>query len=280
MLSYRHGFHAGNHADVVKHLAVVLCCQHLCKKDKPFWYVDTHAGAGMYDLNSEMSRKNEEHQQGVLALMQASHCPAVFNDYLALVRESRAKIKQAYPGSPWFAAQIMRRDDHLDLFEMHPADFKRLQQVFEKDRRVKVKNEDGYHCLKAILPPPPRRALVLIDPSYELEKEYADVIKSLTEAIGRFSSGVFIVWYPLIRRPQSPKNKSSEKLVKQIRARFPQEQLHAQLIMDETIEGMYGSGLAIINPPWGLKEQLQEALAFLCQLDEGKKRSWQVEQTD
>lgn len=277
MLSYRHGFHAGNHADVIKHLTVVLCCQHLCKKDKPFWYVDTHAGAGIYDLNSEMSRKNEEYQDGVMSLLHEPKCPPVFDEYLRLVSESRAKIKLAYPGSPWFAAQMLRRTDHLDLYELHPADFKRLAQLFERDRRVSVKSADGYLCLKTIFPPPPRRALVLIDPAYEQEREYSAVVKALSEAMERFSSGVYIVWYPLINRPNSPKNKASEKMVKQIKARFSQEQLHLQLIMDENQEGMYGSGLAIINPPWGLKEQLQEALAFISGLDEPGKRSFTVE---
>ncbi|MCP5207209.1 MAG: 23S rRNA (adenine(2030)-N(6))-methyltransferase RlmJ [Hahellaceae bacterium] len=277
MLSYRHGFHAGNHADVIKHLTVVLCCEHLAKKDKPFWYVDTHAGAGMYDLNSEMSRKNEEHLQGVFALLQDPKCPEVFADYLRLVKASRDTVRQAYPGSPWFAAQMMRRSDHLDLYELHPADQKRLEQVFERDRRAKVHKKDGYLCLKTVFPPPPRRALVLIDPPYEQEREYQSVLQSLSDGIGRFSTGVYIVWYPLIQRPGSPKNKSSEKLVKQIKTRFSQEQLHVQLIMNKDQEGMYGSGLAIINPPWGLKEQLESALKYICSLDKSGVRTFSVQ---
>lgn len=264
MLSYRHAFHAGNHADVLKHLSLVLCCLHLSKKDKPFCYLDTHAGAGMYNLNSEAAQKNQEYLTGVDKLMQSNSVPEAFKPYQALIRQARDLNPRAYPGSPWFAAQTLRAHDSLQLFELHPNDFQQLTRLFSRDKRVKTHNSDGYQSLKSLFPPPSRRGITLIDPPYEQEQEYQAVLATLREGIKRFNTGAYIVWYPLINRQASAKSSASEKMVKQIHTEFSQEQLHVQYIVDPAAKGMYGSGLAILNPPWGLQEQLQEALSFLC----------------
>lgn len=280
MLSYRHAFHAGNHADVIKHLTLVLCCEHFCKKDKSFSYIDTHAGAGMYDLKSSTSTKTNEQREGIGRLTAQPAIPKTFNRYLSLVEQAKKQKSSAYPGSPWFAAQCLRSHDQASLFEMHPKDFSLLANLFSGNRRIKVKQSDGYQSLKSLFPPVSRRAVVLIDPPYEQEKEYQSVIHTLKEGISRFSSGTYIVWYPLINRANSTKDKAAEKMLRQIKSLFNQEQLHAQLILDKDMKGMYGSGLAIINPPWGLKEQLQEALTFLCSLDEKQKRQFSLEAVD
>ena len=277
MLSYRHAFHAGNHADVIKHLTLVLCCEHLCKKDKGFSYVDTHAGAGIYDLKSLNASKNDEHLDGITSLSKLPKLPKVFNSYLALIDQAKKHKANAYPGSPWFAAQLLRPQDQAALFEMHPKDFSLLSSLFAGNRRIKVKQTDGYQSLKSLFPPTSRRAITLIDPPYEQEKEYQSVIHTLKEGISRFNSGTYIVWYPLINRQNSLKDRASEKMLRQIKNLFKQEQLHIQLILDKDQHGMYGSGLAIINPPWGLEQQLQEALSFLCSIGDTKKRQFSIE---
>ena len=280
MLSYRHAFHAGNHADLIKHLTLVLCCEHLCKKEKGFSYIDTHAGAGMYDLKSPSSSKNNEHQDGISSLDKLSNLPKVLDKYLTLIKEAKKHKASAYPGSPWLAAQVLRSQDQASLFEMHPKDFHLLDALFANNIRIKVKQSDGYQCLKSLLPPPSRRAITLIDPPYEQEKEYQAVIQTLKEGISRLNSGIYIVWYPLINRTNSAKDRAAEKMVRHIKNLFSQEQLHLQFILNKEMQGMYGSGLAIINPPWGLKEQLQEALTFLCSIDETQKRQFNIEAMD
>lgn len=277
MLSYRHAFHAGNHADVIKHLTLILCCEHLCKKDKGFSYIDTHAGAGIYDLKSVNASKNDEHLDGITSLFKLPKLPNIFGSYLALIEQAKKYKANTYPGSPWFAAQLLRPQDQAALFEMHPKDFKLLSSLFAGNRRIKVKQADGYQSLKSLFPPPSRRALTLIDPPYEQEKEYQSVIETLKEGLSRFNSGTYIVWYPLINRQNSLKDKASEKMLRQIKTMFKQEQLHIQFILDKEQKGMYGSGLAIINPPWGLEQQLHEALSFLCTLGDNTKRQFSIE---
>lgn len=277
MLSYRHAFHAGNHADVIKHITLILCCEHFCKKDKGFSYIDTHAGAGMYDLKSAAANKNNEQLEGIGILSKLPTPPKTLKSYLSLVEQAKKHKHSAYPGSPWFATQYLRAQDQATLFEMHPKDYSLLTSLFSGNRRVRVKQADGYQSLKSLFPPPSRRALTLIDPPYEQEKEYQSVIHTLKEGISRFNSGTYIIWYPLINRPNSAKNKAAEKMLRQIKSLFNQEQLHVQFTLDNDMKGMYGSGLAIINPPWGLKEQLQEALAFLCSLGEKQKRQFSLE---
>tara|TARA_R110002072_G_scaffold101568_1_gene223645 strand:- start:4265 stop:5131 length:867 start_codon:yes stop_codon:yes gene_type:complete len=280
MLSYRHAFHAGNHADVIKHLTLVLCCEHLCKKDKGFSYIDTHAGAGMYDLKSVSASKNNEHLEGVTALSKLPRLPKVFSRYLTLIEQAKKQRASAYPGSPWFASKMLRPQDQASLFEMHPKDFSLLSSLFAANRHIKVNQSDGYQCLKSLFPPPSRRAITLIDPPYEQEKEYQAVIQTLKEGLSRFNSGTYIVWYPLINRQHSSKDKASEKMLRQIKNLFSQEQLHIQFILDKDQKGMYGSGLAIINPPWGLKEQLNEALTYLCSIGDTKTRQFKIEALD
>ena len=210
-------------------------------------------------------------------LIKLTKLPKVFNSYLALIDQTKKHKANAYPGSPWFAAQLLRPQDQAVFFEMHPKDFSLLSSLFAGNRRIKVKQTDGYQSLKSLFPPASRRAITLIDPPYEQEKEYQSVIHTLKEGISRFNSGTYIVWYPLINRQNSLKDKASEKMLRQIKSLFHQEQLHIQFILDKDQKGMYGSGLAIINPPWGLEQQLQEALTFLCTIGDTQKRQFNIE---
>lgn len=277
MLSYRHAFHAGNHADVLKHLTLVLCCEYFCRKDKGFMYVDTHAGAGMYNLSSSASQQTKEHEDGIYKLLDLSSPPKSLTKYLELINQASMTNPMNYPGSPWLAAQFIRPHDQATLFELHPNDFQHLNQLFSKNKKIRVNNSDGYQSLKSLFPPHTRRAITLIDPPYELEKEYHLVVDTLKQGISRFNTGTYIVWYPLINRPGSEKEKAAEKMIHHIKTLFKQPQLHAEFCLDKSLKGMYGSGIAIINPPWGLEEQLREALTFLCKLNESRERQFAIQ---
>lgn len=262
MLSYRHAFHAGNHADVLKHLILVQVLKHLNQKDKPWWFVDTHAGAGIYDLASEHARKNAEFDSGIGRLWERTDLPEAVADYVGLVRglnpDGRLRL---YPGSPWLASRLMRPGDQLRLFELHSTDGALLQQTFgEMRRQVRVEAADGFLALKSVLPPPPRRGLVLIDPSYEVKEDYRRVIEALKEALRRFATGSFAVWYPQLPRYEA--RELPERL-----GRLPvQRWLHATLTVQTPSRdgfGMHGSGMFIVNPPWVLADRLRSVLPWL-----------------
>src|SRR5690606_37456426 len=203
VLSYRHAFHAGNHADVLKHVTLVLLLDYLTAKPKPLWYVDTHAGAGVYDLERGFATQLAEHARGIGRLWDAPPPTPALERYLARVRSLNPDGRlRRYPGSPWLAQQLLRADDRLWLFELHSADHAALAEAI-RDRRVRVAREDGLRGLRGLLPPEPRRALVLIDPSYEVKREYRQVCNTLRDALRRFRSGTYAVWYPLIEHAEA-----------------------------------------------------------------------------
>lgn len=265
MLSYRHGFHAGNHGDVLKHWTCVLIANYLGQKDKPYWYVDTHSASGMYALSSEQSQKTNEYKQGIESIWN-QQTPEVFKDYLSIIRDVNPDGKLAiYPGSPWFVRKCLRDTDKARLFELHPQDFELLLKNFRGDRQVKMAKEDGFSGLKAILPPPPKRGLIVIDPPYEQAKEYDLVVKNIEQAIKRFATGVYVIWYPLINRKS--KQSMSEGMVERLKQLKVNSYLDVRLWVNgkDEDEGMYGSGLMILNPPWQIKDQLNEGLPFLVE---------------
>lgn len=262
MLSYRHSFHAGNHADVLKHCVLALVIEYLKQKDKSLLYVDTHAGAGGYDLGSAEAQKNREFATGIEQLLaQRETLPTLLAPYLDAVAQFRQNNTHAYPGSPWFAAHLLREQDRLRLFELHPQDYTALKNNFSHERRVLISQSDGFAALKALLPPPSRRALVLIDPPYELKEDYTRVIDTLRDALQRFATGTYLVWYPLLPRMES------KKLPEQLQA-LNVNSLRIELHVDEERGefGMYGSGMYVINPPWVLHGQMQELLPVLQRL--------------
>ena len=262
MLSYRHAFHAGNHADVLKHFVLAELARYLGQKDAPFYYMDTHAGAGLYSLDIGYATKLAEYVDGIGRLWDRDNLPAPVADYVKLVREINPDGKlKAYPGSPWIAHQTLRDQDRLRLFELHPADAELLHANFRQfPRRVMVKCADGYAGIKALLPPPPRRALVLIDPSYEDKNDYRNVVTAVQDSLTRFATGVYMVWYPQLSRPES------RQLPQKLQRLGGKNWLQVSLTVREPDSdgfGMHGSGLFIVNPPWMLRKTLQEVMPYL-----------------
>ncbi|MDR2000199.1 MAG: 23S rRNA (adenine(2030)-N(6))-methyltransferase RlmJ [Zoogloeaceae bacterium] len=261
MLSYRHAFHAGNHADVLKHCILVQLLRYLNQKDKPYWFIDTHAGAGRYLLDSEYATKNAEFAGGIGQLWNRTDLPPLLADYVAQVRgmNSDGRLRH-YPGSPWLAYELMRPDDRLRLFELHGTDVRLLEKTFAKaGSRVAIHQADGFAEIKSVLPPPPRRALVLIDPAYEDKRDYLRVIATLKEALNRFAIGTYALWYPQLQRGDA--RELPNKLAK-LAPKWLDVRLTVQA-PDANGFGMHGSGMFIINPPWTLAEQLRQTLPFL-----------------
>jgi 23S rRNA (adenine2030-N6)-methyltransferase len=259
MLSYRHGFHAGNHADVLKHLVQVLVLQYLVNKEgKALRYIDTHAGAGSYDLRAANACKNREFDSGIARLWQRVDLPPPLESYVALLRSVHPAGQLVhYPGSPAIAAKILRANHRLQLFELHPDDVKQLGRWAEHDRRIKVEQGDGFVALKAILPPIEKRAFVMIDPPYEVKTDYATAAAALRLSSKKFATGVYALWYPLLDRDEV------SSLIRKLEA-MPVKSLLVELPVQAAAgKGMYGSGMFIINPPWVLHEQLESCLPYL-----------------
>lgn len=270
MLSYRHGFHAGNHADALKHLVLVECITRLIEKDKPLSYVDTHAGAGSYRLDSGFAAQNREWEGGIARLMAASNAPRTVAAYEAAVGGNR----NVYPGSPLVAARLLRPTDRLTLFELHPSDAEPLSALFAADRRVRVVQGDGLLGLRSALPPPSRRGLVLVDPSYELASDYDAVPAALADALRRFATGAYLLWYPLLERPEAA---DLPGRLAGIAPRYVDARLRIRSSLPGE-RGMAGSGMFVVNPPWKLKEALEEALPYLAMtLGEDGGAAWTLE---
>ncbi len=278
MFSYRHAFHAGNHADVLKHVVLVQTLVHACQKEAPVFYIDTHAGAGVYALDGKAAMKNAEFASGIARLWHEAHLPDSLAQYLSYVRALNMDGKLAiYPGSPFIADAILRSQDRLRLFELHPAEIGMLDRnmtELARDRREQglppvrgkrtiVERKDGFAALKAQLPPPSRRAVVLIDPPYEDKADYRKVVEALQDAIRRFPTGTYLVWYPVLQRPES------RRFAAQLKQAVSREWLHVTLRVASPVPdgtGFVASGLFVVNPPWKLAESLKEALPLLVRL--------------
>ena len=269
MLSYRHAFHAGNHADVLKHYVLGLVLAYTKQKDKPFWYIDTHAGAGMYSLTEGYATQNAEFEQGIAKLMTADNLPKPLADFVAQIKSfnlnsSSSDSLNLYPGSPAIAQDFLRADDKMRLFELHPNDCKLLIENFRgQGKQVKIEMQDGFAGIKACLPPPPRRAVVLIDPPYEDKQDYQRVVKMIKDSLTRFATGTYIVWYPLLQRPEP------HDMISDLMGLNLPDWLNIEMTIHEPSTegfGMHGSGLFIINPPWTLPKLLNETMPTLTAL--------------
>ena len=297
MFSYRHAFHAGNHADVLKHTVLIAMLRHLLQKDTALTVFDTHAGAGLYRLDGDYADTSGEAADGFLRLVSALNLaptPAgkapsaiksiakgvapVIQDYLDLVASFNSKgSHRVYPGSPFIIQRLLGERDKLKLFELHPTDSKTLSAniaQLQAGRQVAVLREDGFEGLKKFLPPPARRALVLSDPSYEIKNDYARVVAMVSDALVRFATGTYAVWYPLIPRPEAH---DVPRKLKTLANKAGKSWLNATLTVksskltaDEAGEvirpGLPASGMFVINPPHTLKAALQLALPQLAEM--------------
>lgn len=277
MLSYRHGFHAGNFADVLKHSLTTLVIAALKQKDKPFVYIDTHAGAGKYSLKSEFSQKTGEYQQGIARIWGIPEPPLELKDYLAAVRaENTGRQLVRYPGSPQLVRRLVRAQDRLQLSELHGTDFDALHQLFAQDNQVSIAKENGLEMLAKKLPPIQKRGFVLIDPSYEMKADYNLVVDALIGAHKHFATGIYALWYPVIDRSVT------ERMLKRLEESGIPRQLRIELCIaaDGAMRGMTGSGMLFINPPWQLASQAETLLPWLnnhLTNDQGRwKVVWQV----
>jgi 23S rRNA (adenine2030-N6)-methyltransferase len=273
MFSYRHGFHAGNHADVLKHITLLSCIELLHKKDTPLMLIDTHAGAGIYNLKDRFAQTSEESSEGILKLAKQGTKHSLsegIRAYLELIANLPHQTKdiEIYPGSPYLLWQSMRSQDKLRLMELHPSDFPDLKSNLEslqlRRQDIKVEESNGFLAIKAYLPPPSRRGLILIDPSYEDKGDYHQVIQSLQDAFKRFATGVYLVWYPILSRLDA---KDFPDRLKKLCLEHQLPWLQAELRIKEVTEsGLSASGMWVINPPWQLKESLEKDLPLLQEI--------------
>ncbi|MFN4354398.1 23S rRNA (adenine(2030)-N(6))-methyltransferase RlmJ [Parvibaculum sp.] len=249
-MNYRHAYHAGNFADVMKHALLTLVIEHMKKKDKPFFLLDTHAGTGMTDLAGEEAQKTGEYQNGIARLLEAPVLHPLLAPYLDAVRALGGAPLTRYPGSPALMAHMARAEDRLAFCELHPEDANTLRANFRRDARVKTHEMDGYTALKAMLPPKERRGVILIDPPFEQRDEYARLVEALAEASRRFATGTYMIWYPL--KDPSVSGEFLERLAND----GPPKTLALELqVMATDPMRMTGSGMILVNPPFVLTER-------------------------
>jgi 23S rRNA (adenine2030-N6)-methyltransferase len=322
MFSYRHAFHAGNHADVLKHATLVAILNHMLEKDAALMVVDTHAGAGLYRLDGDYAQTSGESVEGYKKLVQSQLLASNLSKKTALADASIAKLAtksvaksvasaplapllqnyldvvaafnktgshRVYPGSPFIIQQLLREHDKLKLFELHPTDSRTLADniaQLDAGRKIAVLSQDGFEGAKKFLPPPSRRALLLCDPSYEMKDDYARVVTMVSDALSRFATGTYAVWYPIIPRPEAH---DLPKKLKTLATKLGKSWLHATLTVKssklttdaegETVRpGLPASGMFIINPPFTLKPALALALPqMVAMLGQDKNAAFGLE---
>ena len=257
-MNYRHAYHAGNFADVIKHLALVATLAHLKKKDKPFAVFDTHAGRGLYDLQSNEATKTGEAETGIGRLAALGDASPPLGDYLNLAHAFGA---QRYPGSPLIAARLLRPQDRLVAIEKHEEEARALTRSLAPFARARVMEGDGYERLIALLPPPERRGLVLIDPPYEAPDEFAQAAQTFARAYRRFATGIYLIWFP-IKLPSTANAFCAEVLAAGV-SKALRIDIDIGALEDERL---HAAGLLVINPPFGFDEEMRTALAVVSPL--------------
>jgi 23S rRNA (adenine2030-N6)-methyltransferase len=275
MLSYRHAFHAGNFADVLKHVVLIEILAYLTQKEKPFCIVDTHAGAGKYALDGDFALKTREFDTGISKLFGRDDLPESVSNYVELQKRFNSTIQfKTYAGSPLLIKQLLRPKDRLCLFELHMNEFEILKVNMKIDKRVTLEKADGLKNALALLPPVERRGLVLIDPSYEMKSDYSDVVKTLIQMHKRFATGTYALWYPVIERGR---NEALENAFK--KSGITNVQLfELGIASDNSGRGMNASGMIIINSPWNLADKMKTILPYLARvLGENDAGSFRIE---
>lgn len=264
-MNYRHVYHAGSFTDVVKHVILTALISSLERKDSPFCYIDTHAGTGYYDLFSDFAEKSKEYVGGIEKVIQQENAPPIVKRYLNCVHQINNKLTESkysslryYPGSPMIARQLMRPSDRIIACELQPQEYQALRNTFSGDKQVAVHHLDGFLGLKAFLPPPERRGLVLIDPPYEDPEEFTRIAHSLPISLKRWETGIYAIWYPIKEKTQV------DRFYRAIKQTIKQPILAIELtIYPDLPSHLNGCGLVVINPPWQFDESVQEILPWL-----------------
>lgn len=275
MLSYQHGYHAGNFADVLKHSVSIQILNYLTQKPKPLFYLDTHAGCGAFQLTGNQAQKNKEYETGIGQLWQTStrQLPLI-SDYLQCIKAfNPTSTLSHYPGSPWFAQQILRQQDRLALYELHPKEYQLLKHNMGTDARIKTFQENGFQACLSQLPPREKRGYILMDPPYEVKQDYQTVVKAIKKAHRKFAQGTYALWYPVVDRFRIDQ---LEKAF--IESGINNIQLFELGIDKDSAKGMTASGMIIINPPWTLFKTMQADLPSLTQQLAPSKGHYRIEQ--
>lgn len=289
-LNYRHAFHAGNFADVVKHVALALCFDRLSQKPAPYRYIDTHAGIGVYDLESEEAGRSPEWRDGVGRVWDVERgAPQAVRNALApwlnIIRGMNAAGLKHYPGSPFIAQRMARGEDALRLCELHEGSCELLREAMGRDRRIKIEQRDGFEALPAFLPPPERRGLVLVDPPFEAgtstrKADFDWMLKAARAGVKRWPQGVYIFWRPIKHHEQvTAFDGELATMLIESGAIAPEKILLADLWVRALGEGkLAGAGVVIANAPFGVAEHLRAALPWLCEvMKQGEGAGWRVE---
>ena len=273
-MNYRHAYHAGNHADVLKHLTLSRIFALLAKKEAPYAYLDSHAGIGLYDLSADQASRTGEYLQGIARLWQAADVPPLCDDYLRVVRELNPDGQlRYYPGSPELARQLSREQDRLHCNEKHPEDGQLLKENMHFDRRVAVHLGEGWHVPRALLPTREKRVVLLIDPPFEQADELERCVVALNETIGRMRQAIVAIWYPI------KDSRQLKRFYNQLASSSSPKLLRVELLVHPADDAsrLSGSGVVIANPPWGLEEQLRELLPWLAQRLAQSQGSFQLD---
>lgn len=273
-MNYRHAFHAGNHADVFKHVTLARLIALITRKDTPFAYLDSHAGVGLYDLRGDQASRTGEWLEGIGRVWQAQSVPALLDDYLGVLRAMNPDGElRHYPGSPELARVLSREQDRLHLNEKHPSDGELLKDNMRGDRRVAVHRGEGWFVPRALLPTREKRVLLLIDPPFEQPDELERCVQALDEAHGRMRQAIVAIWYPIKDRRQL--KRFYQRLEKSAAPKLLRAELYVHNPGDA--ERLTGSGLVISNAPWGLEEELRELLPWLAQTLGQSQGGWTLD---
>lgn len=274
-MNYRHAFHAGNHADVFKHIVLTRLIALMSRKEQPFAYIDTHAGLGLYDLNGDQATRTGEWLEGIARLWQATDRPALTDDYVKVINRLNTEGElRYYPGSPELARRLMRQQDRVLLNEKHPQDGQLLKDNMKKDPRVAVHLGEGWHVPRALLPVAEKRAVMLIDPPFELLDELQRCAKAMKETIGRMRQTVAAIWYPI-----KDDSRALKRFYQELTSSGAPKLLRVELLVHplDTPQSLNGSGLVISNPPWGLEEELNTLMPWLANLLGQSQGGWKMD---
>lgn len=264
-MNYRHSYHAGNFADVIKHIILITLIDALTRKDTPFCYIDTHAGSGYYDLFSESTAKSKEYEGGIEKIIQRDNPPLLIKQYLDCIHHINNQLTHAkfaslryYPGSPMIARHFIRAHDRIIACELQPQEYQLLKNTFSGDKQIAVHHMDGFLGLKAFLPPHERRGLVLIDPPYENPDEFTRIAHTLPIALKRWETGIYAIWYPIKEK------RAVERFYKTLTSLIKKEILSIELtIYPDIPQHLNGCGLVVINPPWQFHEKIKTLLPWI-----------------